>query len=255
MPRQSPVIFWLLLAATICVDAVVFVSVLSEPFPAPPYTILAFSALILSQLSIACIWSALRASTVVWKLAMPVTAVVCAALAAATFSNDPVPFKSKFISYIPFCAFHAALLVAALWLLRRTAFWRRSTGDERPWQFSVAHLLIAMTVVAVLAFASRYVSIFSDYGLRYLISIPPPVLLAVMTVVIWSQAWNWLLRLAGVVGSALILAAFSALVTDLNSAFFTGVVLLIQGLVIAVWLAWGPILPPKHTSGATAAVE
>jgi hypothetical protein len=251
MQRQSPVIFWLLLIATICVDVVTFVGMRTELYSALFYTSLASSALILGQLSVACIWSALNCAPIVWKLGVPVCAVVCAAWVNATFSNDPVQFQSTFVSFLAYSAFHAALLIAALWLLQRTAFWRRTMSDSRAWQFSVAHLLIAMTVVAVLAFASRYTPGLSEgVWIYFLIIMPVPVLLAVMSVIIWSLPWNWLLRLAGIVGSALILAACSTLVADLNFAYFTGVVLLVQGLVISAWLAWGRILPVKPTNDA-----
>ncbi len=248
MKQRPLLIFWLLLAATLCVDAVVFARMRSDPFPALPSTAAAFFALIFSQLSVACIWSALHGATISWKLIVPLLAVVCAALSTATFSNDPTSFSEKFIVFSGYYGLCAAVLLGALWLLQRTTFWRRRSGGAQVWQFSLTHLLIVTTVVALLAAASRHTS--GQFIVESLI----PVALAIVAVVIWSLSWHWILRLAAVLGFAMLSAAVYWPITDLNQTFFVGTSLMIQGVVLSAWLAWGPILPltPSTTASADA---
>jgi hypothetical protein len=255
MPRQSPVFLWLLLAATIGVDAVVFARMRSEPYPALMYTSAAFYALITGQLSVICIWSALRGTTIVWTVILPLVSAVCAALLNATFSNDPAIFGEKFTLHAGYYGLHVAVLLSALWLLQRTAYWRRRSGSVHVWQFSLTHVLIVMTVVALLVAVSRHGPLFSENSGLFVVTMLLLVALPVAAVVIWSLSSHWILRLAAVLGFAVLSAAVIWLMTGINNAFFFGANSLIQCVVLSAWLAWAPILPSQHTGGATAEVE
>lgn len=113
-PHRSPVNFWLLLAATICVDAVVFSWFIAGQLSAPWYATLVLEALIIGELSIVCIWSALGATQTPWARTAPIAAVVFAAWAIATFVNPVVAFSDVFKLYLAYCG----LYVALLWLVR-----------------------------------------------------------------------------------------------------------------------------------------
>jgi hypothetical protein len=252
MARQSPIIFWLLLAATLCVDAAVLAWGLSEvrySYPFSFYPSMALYAFVLGQLSLVCIWSMLRGTNLARQLVPPIVAVFCSALLIATFYY-PEQFETVFFDYTAYYSLHTALLLIALWVLQRTMFWRRYMGYAHPWQFSLTNLLTVMTAVALLSTASRIIPNFSEYGWFSLILTALPVMLAVLSIVIWIQSWHWILRLAGVVGCAIALASCTVLETNVNFAFFTSVPLLIQGLILSTWLACGPILPPSRISRA-----
>jgi hypothetical protein len=239
MPPRSPIIFWLLLAATLAVDAVAFSSPSLEAHQ------LIVNALVLSQVSIVCIWSALSAPRTVVPRIIPIFAVLFAALLFAGFHAGSAPFGENFQVSLTHYGFHGALLMAALWLLQRTAFWQRRGGAIREWKYSVADLLIAMTVVAVLAALMRNSPFLGQSGWLNLLFAGGCVALAVISVIVWSNSWHWLLRLAVVVGCAILLGA-AFLVIPLVGRIYSSILgahYLIQALVLSIWLGCGPILP------------
>src|SRR3954468_9417031 len=85
MLQRSPLIFWLLLAATICVDAVAFSW--AEAASGDSFGSVAFEALMLSQISVVCIWSGLRSEKSMWTRFSPFLAVVVASLVWGMFSE------------------------------------------------------------------------------------------------------------------------------------------------------------------------
>jgi hypothetical protein len=253
MPQRSPVIFWLLVAATISVDAVVFSFAEAEP---DPYGFVAFEALMLSQISVACIWAGLRSEQSTWTRLSPLLAVVLATLVWGLFSETnwigkvgkewSVRMSLSFVHQ----GLHAALLLAMLWLLKRSALWKRRGYSTAEWKFSIADLLVVTTVVAVLGAAMRFTKLWDNLDLlggADIVLMGGPAVLAMSSVLIWSL-WrtHWVLRASGVMGVAIGLVA-CVLVAE--RTFYTGypVVVsthfLIQAVVLIVWLAWGPLLP------------
>ncbi len=83
MPQRSPVIFWLLLAATISVDAVAYYWVVSEN---SPNSSIAIDALFTVQVSVVCIWSGLGNRRTVWTRIAPWLAALGASLVRGTSS-------------------------------------------------------------------------------------------------------------------------------------------------------------------------
>lgn len=252
MTQRSPVIFWLLLAATISVDAIALSWMASEPFPVPVFVTAACHALILSQLSVVCIWSSLSLKKSAWTRFVPGVGAVVATLVIAMSTNEPVIFQAAFTTYLSYFGLHAALLVAALWLFERTAFWRRRSGIPRDWQYSLAHLLIVMTVVAILAVALRSSPYFGDDRWINIVFVCSSVALAVASVFLWSLTWHWLLRLAAVLGFAWWLGA--VFIWTNNQGLHLSTILsthyLLQAIVLCVWLGCGPVLPNRITSAA-----
>ncbi len=255
MPQRSPVTFWLLLAATLAVYAVAISWVASGPFPTPVHAWAIFDALTFGQLSLICIWSALRPVKTAWSRIAPIAAVPLAAVLVAAVVQDPVAFWTGFSVYLFYYGLCAGLLLAVLWFLRRTRFWQRRFGTPRVWQFSLAELLIVMTAVAVLATAMRDTPFLGGDGWLAIAFIVSSVAIALANVLIWSLSIHWLLRLSGATSIALILGVVLALATGFEPivARIIGGDLLIQSVVLSIWLGAGVILPAacEATAGET----
>src|SRR3990172_7229158 len=141
MTPHSPIIFWLLLAATIAVDAVAFSCVRSAPEAS--LAGVAFEALVVSQLSIVSIWCALAARNAIWAVVGPLLAIAAAWLATWNASR-------LWADMLPYYGLHVALLWGLLKTLERTPFWRRRSNRTASWRYSMTQLLLIMTIVAVL---------------------------------------------------------------------------------------------------------
>jgi len=256
MPHRSPITFWLLLTATLCVDAVVLKLAAGESYPSPSYSSVAIHALILGELSVVCIWSSLNQSLTTWTQIAPLLAVALAAFVEGARNRAPghIADLTTFTASLGYFGLHAALLLVALWLLQRTAFWRHRTGIARTWQFSNLHLLVAMTVVAVLTVLIRNSEFFfKDDALENITYGCTFVALAVASVVLWTYSCYWFLRLASVVGVGMLLGIAIFVI------YFYGhtggrtfdvfnvlhVHYQIQAIVLSVWLGIGPVLPPR----------
>jgi len=256
MPQRSPLIFWLLLAATICVDAVVISWMTSESNLASLFVAVTFYALILSQLSVVCIWSAFRETKTVWTRIAPLLASILATLLAILIET-PEALLDSFMNHFAYYGLHAALVLATLWLLRAVKRGRIKAAS-RNWQFSLLHLLGVMTVVAVLAALLRNSPFFSDDPWLNVAFAVSSVALTTASVFFGGLSCHWLLRLVGVVGCALLLSGALMLGTELYSGtgrdfhILIGALYLIQALVLSIWLAWGQIIPVANApAGAT----
>lgn len=247
MKECSPITFWLLLAATIAIDAVVF-SQIGEDAPAAlapmlVYFVVAFDALLVGQLCVVCIWATLGTQRVVWLpiLIAPFVPTYFRTMLSGLGNH----FSDSYWIYFPLYGLATAALVMALWILRGTSFWRRRTGVAHTYQYSLAHLLVVMTVVAILAATMRANPTFGDAKWLNGAFTGCIVLLAVCAVLIWSQPWHWLRRLAATLGVALLLGTAIWLLASFGppsllvfSAYF-----LIQATVLNAWLGLTPILP------------
>jgi hypothetical protein len=249
MPQRSPIIFWLLLSATLAVDVAILVLVAEEQNPTAAYLMVIFHALILSQLSIICIWSAFSTTPNTWRRIAPVLAVVTAALMAGQFTRYP---ESNFTTYLGDATLRAVEVLAGLWLLQRTSYWRRRNGTAHTWQFSVLHVLAAMTITAILITLLRRNEYFGDDRWTNIAFACSDVALVMASVILWSFSWTWVLRFASVIGIAIVLgegavAIIYGQVGDVGMSAFNilHAYYLIQAIVLSLWLAVGPILPPR----------
>ncbi len=254
MPQRLPLIFWLLVAATISVDAVAFVW--AEAVPDYAFGFIAFDVLVLSQISVVCIWSGLRLEKSMWTRFSPFLAIILASLVWGLFSERHFIGKvgegwSRRVSLaLVNQGFHAGLLLAMLWLLKRTAFWKRRYDPTAEWRFSIADLLVVFTIVAVLGTGMRLSEVYDDLdwlGWAEVVLMSGSAVLAMSAVLIWSL-WRtpWVLRASGVVGVAIGLTAVKLLAERRFPAEHAVVIaahFLIQTPVLIVWLAWGPLLP------------
>jgi hypothetical protein len=252
MGRSRSVIFWLLLAATICIDVAAFSGARSSSTAA--YVggdflgAVICDALLASQLSVVCVWAALGTNRLLW---VPVVAALLAGVVTAVLFDSPSEtFASSFHMYLSVYGLEAATLLAGLWIIRGTHYWRQRT-DRSAWQFSVANLLLVMTAAAVLATTLR-TGPFTDEekwtNLGFALSV---IGMSLASTIWWSLSWHWLLRFAATLGTALALGClFSYFTAELGAsgAYAIGSHYLVQAIVLSAWLGWGPILPLRTES-------
>jgi hypothetical protein len=169
---------------------------------------------------------------------VPIVAVVVCATAIAL----PSRFSWTFKDFLPYLGLHAALLLAALWVFRRSQYWRRRSGVQTEWQFSLAQLLFVMTIVALLAATMRQSAMNDLTDVASLGLLAGSVVMAIASVAIWSRDIHWLLRLASVLAAAIGLSAMFIL-EDRFMVMFTMMHFLVQAIVISSWLALGDVLP------------
>lgn len=204
MKTHSPILVGLLLAATAAVDAVVVASL----FEAGQMSRVSFvyDALIIGQLSAVSAWAVLGARRA-WMGGL--------AVLAAVGSAGLLLSKVADLSLAEACGIYGsfvAMLVVALWIIKQTPLWRRLTksGDEVTWQFSLGHLMLAMTAVAVLITALRGSLLLFEAGdsWKFLVSLTlADVILVVATIVIWAWAsWlpHWWPRLGAAIAPAFV---------------------------------------------------
>jgi len=244
MQRRSPVIVGLLLAATLSVDVAAYAGFVSEPHARVGMVtyVTLFDALIAGQLSVICIWSLLGGSKTFWARLLPWLAALLASLVIGAFGFPPLRFG------LPYYGLHVALLVTAWWLLERTAFWRRRSGTAAEWRYSLIHLLMVMTVVAVLATAASKSDWLVEDGAVNTAFVCGSVALAVVSVIAWSfsRSHHVLVLLAAVLGFAMLLGAAFSVVEKSFMPFYLGTHYLVQAIILSAWIGMGQILSVLH---------
>src|SRR5262249_50429822 len=157
---------------------------------------------------------------------------------------------------------HAALLMAFIWFLKQTAFWKQRIKSTHSFRFSLAHLLAVMTVVAVLAGLTRNNMFLRGNAVENIAFVFSYAIFAAASTVVWSLSFHWVLRTAGVlfvagivgiVTSAIALRGQPPWLPNYRLEFVKLIVAyyLIQALVLSIWLAWGQILPLRSESTRT----
>jgi len=243
MPQRSPIIFALLIAASLG-SCGVALSLTAERSRSE-YAAIAYFALLGSILSVVCIWSALRPRASFWTRGAPVAATLVVSMAFALDHPD------DFLDCLSFFGAQAAILLSALWAFRRSRYWQQRSGMETNWQYSIAQLLVVMTVVALLLVSFQLTNFWQDGDDEtafFFGSIAGSTILAVASASIWSLNRHWLLRLAGVLAVAIGLSVPFYFFTGFGGYLFIFMTFqfLTQAIVMAVWLAWGGILPPRR---------
>ena len=207
MKQHSPTLFWLLLAATIAVDAVA-ITWMVQAGPTSRAAFL-YDALVTGQLAVICLWGAFAARRTWSAWVVTLIAVGVGGMLTARVAELP-PAEACGIHGI-----YVALLAATLWVLKRTPAWRRLKGEANPavWQYSLGHLLAAMTVVALLIGALRGSVLLTsgDDSWRFVVLLTlGDVVLVTATAFVWLWAsWMpfWWPRLGAVFLPALAVGA------------------------------------------------
>jgi hypothetical protein len=240
MPQRSPIIVGLLFAASVS-SCGVALSWARARAPSE-YGYVAYFALLTGYLSVVCIWSALRPKVNAWSRVAPIASVIAVSIGNAFIDSDITDF-------LAFFGLQAAGLLVGLWVFRRSGYWRRRSGIESDWQFSMGQLLIVTTVVALLSAALRYSDLFDGESVLVFAFLAASVALALASVFIWSRPGRWPLQLASTTATAFAFGAFFY-AQDEFMEWFSIVHFLVQGLVFSAWIGLGGILPIKEVTVA-----
>jgi hypothetical protein len=155
MQRYSPAIFWLLLVATILVDAVVVTESSIGPTPrrASESVMILALGLAFGQLSAVCIWSIFaRPSSRVRWLFPYLCATLAAILVGPPFSAPPhTAVLETIVGFALFFWLHVSLVIGCLWIAKqyRFSYAYATKGASAAWQVSMLHLFLLTTVVAL----------------------------------------------------------------------------------------------------------
>ena len=234
VPQRLPVNFWLLLAATICVDGVATLGEFrSEELYFP---------LVCGQLSALCIWTSFSRRRQYWRTLLTFAFAVAAALWAAPAYGPGDRDPAVAMAYAGLWLTHATFLFGVLWAFQRTRYARRWGYREnwRGWQFSTIQLLLIMTALAILIVVLRSAQLIHDVWLWVVILLVNNVCLAVACVVIQGTRWHAMVRLAAAAG----VAVFMGMVLYATRTWPEIIAVnLIYAFVLVLWLEVGDILP------------
>jgi hypothetical protein len=248
---QARLLFWLLVAATIAVDAATIVML--ERNGPQSRVVYVYEALISAQLSAVCIWAIFSQQPTWWRWAGVLAAVAIASLLGIPFGQFVIAESfGLYGSYV-------AALALALWLLSSAKWWRKLTQlGSASWQFSLSQLLVVMTVSAMLITALRASELlfgaFPIWKLLLVLTISD-VIVVIATLVIWKSSWHWIFRLAATIANAALVGVLQTLLTHLGA--FGSVILssiqdnlvpdliyrILMASVIFAWLEIGGIVP------------
>jgi hypothetical protein len=250
MPQYSPIIFWLLLAATICIDAVA----MSWSYIAGlPRTEELYLALFCGQLSASCIWTIFSLRFGYWRFLVPFAIAFAGALWAGWVSYDRVGVTAEeyALAHAGFWAMHATLLTGLLWILRQWSFTSGldSKNSASRWQFSIGHLLVLMTTVAVLIVILRKAEMIHEIWAWIAVLLANNIGIAIAAVFIHTTDWQWGMRAAVSAGIAI---ALGVVVLMINRSYSQILVInLIQTFVLLLWVEYGGLIPERSSTSPT----
>ena len=150
MSQNSKPLFWLLLAATVCVDVVAVYWLYADTYRAAADTL--FEALSVSQISLFCIWAMLGSRRRIWAPLIPFAAAAVVVAAAGPLN------RINFADAAAEKGLHVAGIMILLWILKRTPWWQRGrdAATKESWQFSLSQLIVVMTFLAILITFLKY---------------------------------------------------------------------------------------------------
>lgn len=243
MKEQSSIVFWLLLAATICIDVIAAVWVYAATLNRSEVLYYGLSC---GQLSVLCIWVAFRARSQYWWWLPPAAVVLLVAVLSyglfdSAAMRDVVP-REIALANAGLLLSQAALLLSVLWVIQQTAIaqaWMPS--DSARWRFSLKQVFIVMTSTAIILISLRQSKLIREVPIPVLIWVVNNTILATAAVVIRTTQLHAVLRLAITVAVAI---ALGLVIRLISSGQAHGVPLnLIQAIVLFTWLEFGEIGP------------
>jgi hypothetical protein len=239
MPPHSPILFWLLLPATLAVDAVAVMFLWDTKASDLAYTL--YWALTFGQLSVICVrivlWRAKVGMT--WLIAFLAGLPFALVLALISYWQDLVPPDEVLVAVMGLIWTHVAAVLVTLWMLKPTRLSTRiaNVAAQPPWQFAVRHLLIVTTCLALLAFMLSHNDPLHDAIADVASIVIANVALLIGVVIALRLGSPLPLRLALTLAIAIGIAIVSnrigaAFATDMNLyALFV-----VQAIVIWAWL-------------------
>lgn len=249
MPRSSPVIFWFLLAATLCVHAVsvswIFVQEVSRSSEALPITF--YIGLAFAELSVLSVWAVLLHDRISLRWLLPFLAGIAVACAVILKGSSRTDRIQLFFVYTGVMWTHNLFAMLMLWLLRPTTFLQGFAPlSNRRWQYGVAHLLVAMTALAVfLVVLQQAQTIVMELWNIVTMCLANTILLLIVLLAA-QRVRHWPVRLAIALGAGLAVAAICsytglAFAKQLYSYAFNS----IQAIVLWCWIE---VLSAGHLS-------
>jgi hypothetical protein len=231
MPQRSPVIFWLLLGATVCVDGVVLYWLREVGYSDRVATL--FFGLTFGQLSVACIWTIFSP---VWMLIRgSVLSLVIMLIAVFTPMAEP-PFSVT--ESLALYAMNSTALVLTLWAMRTA--WQQF--ELQAVRYSMLQLMGLMTLLAIMIVLLRSATNLRNAWSIISAIIVSNVVIATACTLISSAHWHWVVRL----GSALAVGSISGWLLTLIKPNLSGdleVMNIVHALVILAWIELARITP------------
>jgi hypothetical protein len=249
MPHRSPIIFWLLLAATLVLD-VVAVCGLFETGLGGVNAIALFLSVAYGQLSLLCVWAVVERKSMKTRWLVPIgAALVASFVMTLADTSDRGRLDLETLLTIT-CIFllHVGPLLVLFWFVIPTAWISPRAGLEgRRRQFSTFQLLILMTGVAIFLSALRATHRFEGEWINIATFCLANVILLIGMLTLLQMRWPVPLRIAACMSLAISISAIAnwtkfALADQLNVWIF----FIVQGVVLTAWLTmW---LPARGTS-------
>jgi hypothetical protein len=244
MPPRSPIIFWLLLAATLCVDAAAIVLLFADGRRRPESATLLL-ALAYAHVSLLCVRCVLHSPTNWRRGLLPFVAgsVAAAIIVVAVERGRGSESWEALLAFISLMWVHVASLLLLLWLLKpMRLFVVGVAADRSRWQFTTKHLFLLMTCLPILVIVFTNSAIVQSGvtmrgTLEFVGWVVGNVVLPVAIVAIVERGWLWIFQLAAGAVAALAVGMFLHWsVPNFSRQFPTLGFALLQAFALWVWL-------------------
>jgi hypothetical protein len=243
MNQRSPIVFWLLLAATLSVDAV---AVFWALIAASPRAEALYFGLLCAQLSLVCIWASFSTAPR-WRRYFALLAFMLISVLLTTGLFEPDwNYDSIEVSLIYLCLWtaHVLVLLTGIWCVRHTSFGQRwDQHAHARWQFSMKQVLAVMTLTPVAIVVLRETELIHDIWIPFLLWTANNVLLAMLAAIIYTARPHFVLRLAILAAISVVFGLAISLVP--NGEWDSLAINLIQGAVLFIWLEIGEPIPRR----------
>lgn len=250
MKNQLSIITGLLLAATLAVDVVTLYR-LRNDIDGGATWFLIYYALVFAELSILSVWAVILAPTAQLRWLVPLVAGVLFVLLLASTTNHIDPPPEAMLAATLVMWGHVIVCLSLLWLLKPSRWlvqWADRAAHPK-WQFGTAHLLILITLVAVVSFMVRKAEhLLGDRSVLMAVLIGNGTLLLSMLIV-RSNVAHWFMRLAGSFAAALLIGVVCRSLLAVPPGFNFYAFYLVQA---AMCWAWIEVLFPQRASAESA---
>jgi hypothetical protein len=245
MPPRSPILFWLLLAATLAVDTVAIVWFAGSPRLSAAATLLI--ALAYGQLSTLCDWAAFRSTLWIrWLVPFATGFGVALTITVTETYHSPGPMIrwEQLLAFTSLLWVHVAVLWLVLWLVKPTRLFSHDTSisGRQSWRFTMKHLFILLTCLPILVIVFKKSAIvrhgITFHGFEMFVAwvaLNAALLIAISVII--RRQWLLPLRFAACLGAAIVVGMLlQRLLPDLSKGLNMLAFSLIQTFVIWGWL-------------------
>jgi hypothetical protein len=246
MQPRSQLISGLLFAATVCVDAVAVSWAYGTNLNR---TESLYFGLICAQISLLGIWSGFSAAPRFWRWLTPMVLTLAAVLLTywlyrhSESSMRGVHAREMGMAYLSLWIVQVALVMTGVWILRRASFvqkWEQHPITVR-WQFSLMHLLMLMTMTAILLVILREAKVIHEIWLSYALWVINNSVLAIIAVFLCTVTWHIVLRMGALAAMGAALGIAVGLIDPFHASDAVAINL-IQTATLFLWLELGGII-------------